>query len=158
MRKFFYGLGIVAAVVIVCGAVGLFVLFRNGASLDADSRAYVDAAAPRIVADWSAEELWKRASPRLRATAKREQIEAFFNAAKGALGPLAEYRGSQGQAFVSVVNAHTNVSGNYVVQCTFQKGSATLRISVVKQDEQWMIEGFHIDSSQIMQQLVGVKS
>ena len=42
MRRFFYGLGIVTAVILVAVAIGLFVLIRNGATLDRESKSYAE--------------------------------------------------------------------------------------------------------------------
>jgi hypothetical protein len=71
---------------------------------------------------------------------------------------MLEYRGSKGQALMSVVNAHSVVSAQYVASGSFQKGAADFRINLVKQNETWMIEGFHIDSPAMMKRLVGVRS
>jgi hypothetical protein len=143
MRKFFYGLGVITALVLVAGAIGIFVLSRNGAALDTASRAYVDDSVVKIVANWDAQEFWKRASPRFRAASKYDDIAALFDGARSALGPMVEYRGSQGEAIMSVVNSQTKVTANYIAQGSFQKGNAALRINMVKQGDTWMIEGFN---------------
>jgi multidrug resistance efflux pump len=57
MRKSFYGLGVITALVLVAGTIGIFVLSRNGAALDTASRAYVDDSVVKIVANWNAQEL-----------------------------------------------------------------------------------------------------
>ncbi|MGB7257429.1 MAG: hypothetical protein WBD48_05075 [Pseudolabrys sp.] len=158
MRKFFYGLGIFAAIVIVAGGIGFFVLARNGAALDTASKAYVKDSVVTIATNWDSNELWKRASPHLRTMAKQEELRGFFDAARDALGPLVEYRGSQGQSLMSVVNSQSRVSASYVAQCHFQKGDAVIQVALVKQGDTWMIEGFHINSSVLMKRLVGLKS
>jgi hypothetical protein len=158
MRKFFYGLGVVTAVLIVAAGIGFYFLASNGAALDTASKTYTEESVVAIAGNWDADQLWKRASPRLRKAATQQQISDLLAAAKDALGPMLEYRGSKGQALMSVVNAHSVVSAQYVASGSFQKGAADFRINLVKQNETWMIEGFHIDSPAMMKRLVGVRS
>jgi len=158
MRKFFLGLGVVAASVIVAAGIGLFVLARNGNALDQMSKAYVEDSVVAIAANWDANEFWKRASPHLRTTIKQDDVRGLFDAAKGALGSLVDYRGSKGEALISVMNARSTVSARYVANGHFQKGDAQFQIVLVKQGDAWMIEGFHINSPALMQRLVGVRS
>jgi hypothetical protein len=156
MRKFFFGVGVLAAVLIVAGGVGFFVLSRDGAALDRMSKAYVDESVVAITANWDMDELWKRASPHLRQMANEDQIRGLFEAAKSALGPLAEFRGSRGEAIISVKDA--SVSADYLARGRYQKGDASLRIALVKQGDSWMIEGFRINSNALLKRLVGVRS
>ena len=158
MRKFFFGLGVFAAFVIVAGGLGFFILARNGNALDTASKAYVEESVVAIAANWDVDELWKRASPRLRTTVKPDEIRGLFDAAKGALGPLVDYRGSQGEAMMSLQNASPAVSAQYIANCSFQKGNAEIRITLVKQGDTWLIRGFHINSTAMMKRLVGVRS
>jgi hypothetical protein len=158
MRKFFYGLGVVVAVLAVAGAVGLFVLARNGSALDAESRAYVDESIVTIGGHWDVGELWQRSTPHFREITKQEDLRAFFDAAKGALGPLVEYRGARGEAMISVTPAGTKITGQYVAGAKFEKGNADVQIAAVKNGSTWGIEGFHIQSSTLMRGLVGVRS
>ncbi len=126
MRKFFYGLGILTAVAIVAGGVGFFILARDGAALDTASKVYVEDSVVAIAANWDADELWKRASPHLRTMMRQADLRGLFDAAKGALGPLPDYRGSKGEALISVMNAQTTVSAKYLAGGHFQKGDAQL--------------------------------
>lgn len=158
MRKFFYGLGVITAVAIVAGGIGLFMLARSGAALDTASKAYVEDTVVTVASNWNADELWKRASPHLRTIATRNDIRGLFDTARQALGPLLEYRGSQGQALISTMNSQTALSAKYVARAHFQNGDADLQLVLVKQGDEWMIEGFHINSSALMQKLVGTRS
>jgi hypothetical protein len=156
MRKFFFGLGVLAAILIVAGGVGFFFLSRDGAALDRMSKAYVDDSVVAITANWDVDELWKRASPHLRQITKEEQIRGLFDMAKSALGPLAEFRGSEGEAIISIKDAH--VAAEYLAKGRYQKGDASLRIALVKQGDTWMIEGFRINSNALLKRLVGTRS
>jgi hypothetical protein len=158
MRKVFYGLGVIFAIIIVAGAGGLFLLSHNGAALDRTSKAYVHDSVVAIAANWDAKELWTRAAPELRNVANENEVRGLFDAAKGALGPLIEYRGSKGEATIWFDHSKTVISAKYVAQCRFEKGNATVQIVLLKQDGKWMIEGFHINSTAVMHRLVGITS
>jgi hypothetical protein len=158
MRKFFCGLGVFTAVAIVAGGIGLFMLARNGAALDTASKAYVEDTVVIVASKWNADELWKRASPHLRTIATRDDMRGLFDTARQALGPLLEYRGSQGQALISTMNSQTTISAKYVARAHFQNGDADLQFVLVKQGDEWMVEGFHINSSALMQKFVGTRS
>jgi hypothetical protein len=158
MRKFFFGFGIVMACLIVAGGVGLFILFRNGSALDAESKAYVEDTVVAIGSDWDADELWKRSTPHFRQATRREDLRALFDAARGALGRFVQYRGSSGQAMMSFVNAATSVTANYDAKATFEKGDVHFLIGMVKSGLEWRIEGFHINSDVLTKSLVGARS
>ncbi len=158
MRKFFYGFGLVMACLVVAGAIGLFVLARNGAALDAESKAYVEDSVVAIGAHWDAAALWQRSTPHFRAVTKQEDLRAFFDAANGALGPLTEYRGASGGAIIAMTNAKRSTTANYAARATFEKGNAEFEILAIKNGAEWQIEGFHINSNALMKSLVGLRS
>jgi hypothetical protein len=164
MRKFFYAFGIVMACLIVAGSVGVVILIRDAGSLitegktySAESKAYGDDAMLNIFTNWDANELWQRSTPHFRQTIKRDDLLAFFDAAKDALGRLSEYRGTGG-ATVTVTNGRKSVKANYTAKTIFEKGDADVRLDLVKDGMVWTIEGFHIDSSVLMKSLVGTRS
>jgi hypothetical protein len=158
MRKFFLGLGVLTALLLVAGGIGFFVLARNGEALDKMSKAYVDDSVLAIAANWNVDELWKRAGPRLRASVKREDLRNLFDALGGALGQMAEYDGSAGQATMSVVNAQSTVGASYIANARFRKGEAAISVALVKVGDAWMIEGFHVNSPALLKNLAGVRS
>ncbi len=158
MRKFFFGLGIVTACLVVAAGIGVFFLARGGMALDAESKAYVDKSVTAITLDWDADALWQQSSPHFRQMTKQEDLRNFFDAAREALGRLVATRGATGQATISVVNAVKIVTANYTVRAQFEKGDADILVGVVKNGSQWRIEGFHINSGTLMRSLVGLKS
>jgi len=146
MRKFFYILGVIAAILIVTAGVGLGIVIYKGRALDAESKAYVDAAVPAITASWSQEELMRRAAPELRDSIKPGQLTAVFGAFSR-LGPLVTYEGATGDANMSYfTGTGSTVSATYVAKAKYQNGEATIRIVLLKRDGQWMIQNFHLDS------------
>jgi hypothetical protein len=158
MRKFFTGLGVLTAVVFVAGAAGFFFLANQGRALDRASKAYVADSVTAIAAHWDADEFFKREGPELRARVKPGDIRALFDAAKSALGPLVEFRGSQGEAEIAVLDSKHRVSARYIARGRFQGGEAEIKLLLVKQGDDWMIEGFHINSTALMRRLVGLRS
>ena len=150
VRKLFYGLGVFTAVAVVAAAIGLSIFARNAAGLDVASKEYVDTAAVTIASNWDADEFWKHASGHLRTIAKVEEVRGLFGSARQALGPLLEYRGSQGQALISAVNSHSTITAKYVAKAHFQKGDADLQFVLVKRGDAWLIDGFHIYSSPLI--------
>jgi hypothetical protein len=156
MRKFFTILGGIFAVLIVVLAVAIFILVRKGSALDDESKTYVNDAVITITTHWDPDELMSRASPRFKEATKRDDLAGFFDAAKTALGPIVDYQGAKGSAFVmSTVGTGTTITANYVARAQFSKAEAQLQIALVKIDGQWRIEGFHVDSDVLMRALTG---
>jgi hypothetical protein len=158
MRKLFYILGVLAVLVGAAG-VGVFMLARSGAALDAESKAYVDDSIITITAHWNKDELLKRASPHFRQITKPDDLQALFDAAATGLGPLVNYEGAKGDSMVSaMVGSGTTISAKYVAKAKFQSGDANIQITLLKVDGDWTIEGFFISSSALMSALAGHRS
>lgn len=154
MRKVLYVLGAVflALIVVVVGGVGY--LSYVGNQLDREAKAYVDEAVPAIVANWSVDELTRRASPELLQATKPDDLRtAFVLFAK--LGPLVQYRGSQGDAtiFASAGSGNT-ITAKYVAQATFKDGDASIDIELRKVDGIWKVRVFRVNSTAMIEKVV----
>jgi hypothetical protein len=158
MRKFFFGLGIAFAVLILAGGIGFGVLAYKGSALDTSSQAYVDESVVAIANTWNADELWKRSGPRLRKSTKEAALRDMIDGLRVALGPMAAYDGSKGQALMSYANSQSVTSAEYVARAHFQKGDAEVTVMLVKSGDAWTIEGFHVSSPALVKSLIGVKS
>lgn len=158
MRKFFFGFGVVMAVVIVAAAIGMFFLARDGAALDAESKAYANKSVAAIAEDWDVDALWRLSSADFRQATKEDVLRGFFDATREALGRLVAARSATGQATISIINAVKVVRATYTVHAKFEKGDAEIRIGMVKSGSEWRIEGFHINSAQLMRNLTGLRS
>lgn len=158
MRKFFLWFGVVMAVLVVAGGVGMFFLVRNGVAADVESKAYVSESVVAIGGNWDAGELWKRSSVRFRQVTNQEDLRALFDVAHQALGRLTEYRGARGDAIISVINGTMSVSAKYVARAMFENGDAEIQIAAVKNGAEWRIEGFRVNSSVLTKRLVGTRS
>ncbi len=151
MKKFLTILGGIFVVLIVVVVVGFFVLNYFGTGLDEESKLYVDSNLPQIINDWSVEELISRASPELMKVAPKEKIENLFNAFSERLGPLKEYKGSNGQANISVTTQKGKViTGAYVAEAIFEKAPATIQFRIIKHDNQWQILEFRVNSEALL--------
>ena len=145
MRKFFFGLGVCAAVVIAAAGLGFYILARSGSALDTASKAYTQDAVVAIAAHWDATELWKRASPRLRQVADYDKMRGLMTSAERALGTLRGLRATEGQSMIAVNTMRTAVSAQYVATASFDRGDARFRVLLVRNGDGWLIEGFHVD-------------
>jgi hypothetical protein len=156
MRKFFFGLGIVTAIVIVVLSIAFGILAWQGSELDKESTAFGDESVLAIAKDWSVDELWKRASSKLRQNTNKQDLSRFFGALHNALGPLIEYDGGKGHS-ITFVGTQSSITANYAGKGHFRNGDADIQIALSKTGSTWMIEGFHVNSPLLLKRLGGAK-
>ena len=133
MRKFLYVMGAIFLVVLVGVGIMVGVLFYKGAGLDRESAAYVDDAIVSIGAHWNKDELLSRAGPEFKKATGTEQLASFLDALSGALGPLVDYDGAKGQAYVQMIlNSGTTITAVYTAKAKFQKGVAEFKVTLIK--------------------------
>lgn len=144
MRRFFYWLGVVAAIAIVAMVIGGVLVAKKGLALDADAKAYVDSAVVAICGTWDQQQLIDRASPELMAAVKPGELQALFERLSSA-GPLSKYEGANGQATMMVYNGNSKITAKYVAKALFAHGEGTINISLIQSDGKWRILGFHVD-------------
>jgi len=146
MKKFFAVLGIVFLIIIVLGAVGIGFIAVRGNALDKESMAYADAAIPAIVSGWSEKELVDRASPEFKKAVTQQQLDQMFHWFTS-LGRLQKCEPAQGQAGISVTPQTGKViSGQYAAKAKFEKGDATIKLALIKHENQWQVLSFYVDS------------
>jgi len=117
-----------------------------GNRLDRTSKAYVDENIPRIVSGWSESELRRCSSPELLQVAGKDQIVSLFLELK-ALGPLRSYRGSRGEAnMLFSMQKGRLTTAEYVASAEFERGSASVRVRLIRRGGQWQILQFYVDS------------
>lgn len=146
MKKTLMILGGIFAILIVTGVVSIVVLVVKGTALDKESKAYVDEVTPKILANLSKQTLFQHASDELKNSASPEEFDKIFNWF-GKLGRFKEYRGSSGQANISVTTERgKQITGIYQAQAEFENGPATIKITIIKKGDTWQIMGFNINS------------
>lgn len=145
MRKFLYVFGAMALGLLVLLVSGIGFLMSKGNGLDAESKAYVDAAVPAITALWDRTALLDRAAAELRSASTPDQIANLFDNFSR-LGPLVRYEGATGHANMTYfTGTGGQVTAIYVAKAVYQNGEATLRLNLRKRDGAWRIVGFHVD-------------
>ena len=131
--------------------IAVVALFAYSCQLNKEAKAYVEDAIPKITGQWNDQELINRASPPMLAAMKtRANVDNLFSRFRqlGALKQIDEPKGSAGvQTFTGkgVVRY-----GNYIVHAQFERGPATIRIQVLRENDVWKINGFHIDSNVLL--------
>ncbi len=152
MKKALAILGGVFLTVLVIGAVAFTIFVVVGKDLDSQSKAYADAVIPAVIANWDIKELDKRASPELLAAVKRSELEGLFVVFQK-LGKLKEYKGSKGQANISLTTQSGKViTANYVGNAEFENGPASVQLVLIRHADQWQILGFRVNSKVLLQQ------
>jgi hypothetical protein len=156
MRKVLYGLGIIFIVLVVGLGTLIGIAMYKGVALDRESARYVDDAVIAITTHWNKDELLSRASVDFKKVSDADRLASFFDAVSGALGPLVDYEGAKGDALIkTMVGSGTTITAVYKARAKYQKGSAEITFTLIKIDNTWMINGFHVSSNQVMDNIVG---
>ena len=146
MKKTLMILGGIFAILIIVAVIGFSIMAMKGKALDEESKAYVDKVTPIILSDLNKETLFKYASDELKNSASQIEFDKIFNFFTK-LGRFKEYKGSMGQANISVTTEKgKQITGRYEAQAEFEKGPATIKITTLKKNDKWQIIGFHINS------------
>lgn len=151
MKKAFQILGILFAILLVLFGVLVGYAAYTGRNLDSSSKQYVDTAIPAIVSNWSEKELISRSAPQLTQSTNPEQLEKMFKWFR-TLGPMKKYCGAKGTSNVFVTTQQGKVvSARYVVCAQFEKGDATIEVSLLQDRNQaWGITGFRVNSQALV--------
>jgi hypothetical protein len=150
MKKILMVLGGIFVFLIIAGAIGIYILDVKGTALDKESKAYVDEVTPKILASLNKETLFQYASDELKKTASGEEFDKVFNWFTK-LGQFKEYKGAKGQANMSATSERgKQITGYYEAQAEFEKGPATVKITIIKKGDNWQILGFRIESMALL--------
>ncbi len=135
-------------------------VFRQSSAIAAEATPYVDDAVVAITSYWSPSELVGRFTPETRESTDFEDIEALFAIADAALGPMVTYHGAEMHTWKSYVSVGegSRTLVVYIAQARFEQGDASFRITLHKLDGRWMIHGFTINSSALLQGIAGTKT
>jgi len=147
MKRLLCIVGAVSLVLFLAVGVGIAMLVHRGNALDSEAQAFVDTAVPAIATHWSRAELLDRAGPDFRSKTPPAQIDALFERFSQ-LGMLVRYEGARGQALMNYsTGAGSRLTASYVARAKFENGEATFRISLLKLDGRWTIQGFFVDAA-----------
>ncbi|HUB15973.1 MAG TPA: hypothetical protein VMB34_28765 [Acetobacteraceae bacterium] len=132
-------------VVLTVGGGTVFFLSRQH-ELSTQSEFFIDRTMPGLSAHWSAQDLLERATPRLRAELQPNDLDAL-SASFAKLGPLSEYLGDQGGIdAASMFRLDGSPSASYVAKASYTNGMVTFQLGLVRRDDRWMIDRFHVDA------------
>ena len=113
---------------------------------DSESYAYVGEAIPAIFGSWDSEALLKRVSPEYLKSTNSEQTKRFFADASAIFGPMKAYHDLKGSA-TDIYDSTGNPKQItlFTANLDFLKRPATLRLQLSKADDNWQIDGWHVD-------------
>ena len=145
MRKIILLLGYVFLALIIVLAAGTVYLAIMGSNLDKESKLYVDAALPAIIAEWDIREVQKRASPGLKDNVDYEDLRHAFQMLRK-LGKLEAYGGSSGNANIAVSLWYDyEITADYQASAEFEQGTADIEITLIKEEGSWRILNLYIN-------------
>ncbi len=139
MKKTFLALGylFLALLVVVAAVVGVLAVAGN--RLDRESKAFVDAAVPAIVAHWDIDEIQKRASPEFDADVNYDDLAQDLDELRQ-MGKLVEYKGSTGESNITIsFQWGYEITADYTATADFESAQADIRISLIRHNGEWQI-------------------
>lgn len=143
-------LGLVFLSIIAMVAIAVGFSIRQ----DRHAREYVVTAIPAIYKDWNFGEIKSRAAAQLRDDPQFNSAgPPMFEMLRNTFGPLQkadEPQGSAGYGWGDGAPAR-GTYGDYVAHATFAKAEAELELFVVKENGEWRIAGFHVNSPALVQ-------
>jgi hypothetical protein len=66
------------------------------------------------------------------------------------LGPIKECKGSSGDSFINFTPNGEQVTGTYIVNADFEKGSAKLQIRIILHEDKWQLLLFNVNSDLLL--------
>ena len=146
MKKFFVVMGVIFCGLIVLALIGLVIGAIRGTKLDQESRACAGATIAAVVTTWDEDAFFARASPELKKLVTANDGDRLFRAFSQ-LGHLKHCDPVKGQSTTfAVIGQPRRTTGHYEARAEFEKGSAVIKIDLIKHGDQWQVLGFHIDS------------
>jgi hypothetical protein len=119
-------------------------LLPSKTTLDKESKAYADAAIPAMVTTWNKKELLNRASSEFNQAITTDQVDRLFKEASS-LGRLRKCEPAQGESeLVFTSLSGSAVGARYTSNADFEKGPATIVLTLIKHGDQWQIAGFWV--------------
>jgi hypothetical protein len=143
MKKTIMILGYIFLTLIVVIATTIASVTIIGKKLDKESKVFVDAAVPAIIADWDVTELQKRASPELDSSVDYDEVEDYFYSLQE-MGKFQQYNGSTGDSNITISLGGYEITADYTASADFEAGSVEMQISLIKHGSQWQILDFKV--------------
>lgn len=128
--------------------------------INEEAQDYVNTAILETVSDWNFHKLYDKATPQLLELSHSEESEKIIEFCRQ-LGKLESYKGavggwqtsSQGSKEIYPKGSHKFgkiTLGNYVAEADFEKATATIKIQVIRRENQWLINSFTISTQGVI--------
>lgn len=115
-------------------------------SPEKEAQAFIDKVVPEIVASWDVAVLTRYADPDFYKTSPREKVVEYFFTCR-MLGPLRKYTAAKGETMeIKTSSGKRYITGSYVAEANFEKGTASIHISIIKNNQEWKITALQVDS------------
>lgn len=125
-----------------------------------EAQDYVNTAILETVSDWNFKKLYDKATPQLLELSHSEESEKIIEFCRQ-LGKLQSYKGAVGgwqsspdaskQIYPKSSHQFGKVTlGNYVAQADFEKAPATIKVQVIRRENQWLINSFTISTQGVI--------
>lgn len=124
--------------------------------LNEEAQDYVNTAILETVNNWNFKNLYDKATPQLLELSHSEESEKIIDFCRQ-LGKLESYKGAVGgwqtsaeegkEIYQKGDRKYGKITlGNYVAEADFEKASATIKVQVIRHENQWLINSFTIST------------
>lgn len=125
------------------GVIGFGVV--QGGKLDVESKAYVDATLPRVLADPSASNFFSFIAPKDKAKLDAATIDQFAQKVSTSLGQFQSFDDLKGSSVAMFTPDGADIQAKYLARCHYEKGTVTATITVRKTGENWSLMGVFLN-------------
>ena len=116
-------------------------------SNDEDSKAFVDKTIPAIASTWDTATFMTYADQSVWGKPDTKQMLDMLFMSYRPLGKLLHYDGATGASHMVEADGKQSISARYVAKGTFQAGSASMDVTLVKNADGWKIQIFRITTA-----------
>jgi len=119
----------------------------EGSKLDAESKAYVEAALPKFLSNPTADSVLSFMAPQDKANVKAADMLSFSSYVSQTLGEFRSYDDLKGDSLIMFSPSGKNITAKYLVNCYFDKASVTAIVSLRKTGDAWSLMGVFFDAN-----------
>ena len=146
MKKFLSVLGAIFLVLLVGVGYAAF----NGFRLDSESRAYVHATLPKVLANSTTENFVSFMAPEDKEKINSAAMIAFYSYISSNFGVFQSCDDDlSGGSFVNVSTSGKSTTATYYARCHFSKASVTATVSLKKTGSNWTLLAVFFDNNSV---------
>lgn len=155
MKVVWIVLGSFALLALLCCGGGLFFgnrLIRGVAEVNDEADRFAKKVTEEVATDWNPSTLQKYADVDFKRTVTDEQLAKLFKMFRNKLGPaksIGEFTASNTSAQNRNGKSYTLVTTS--AQTTFEKGSGTVTLRVVRRGDKWAVYRFQVNSDALLE-------